>query len=142
NPRVVEVLAGTAEVARAEEEYWREVVERRLLDVASASGKVQNAKLAEAAGDAGEAPGPQPPVHRASLLMMAEALAAEGNSKFKVQSSKLLELPLAMQRRVVRGLAEAAGVRLDFEHGEQVLHAVRTGGSRTVELPGGARARV
>jgi len=121
NPGIVEVLAATAEVARAEEEWWQELV-------APASRRL-SADPRESRRDAG--------------ATRAEIEAARGPVQpGSIAIADLLRLPLALRRRVVRALAEAQNIHLDFEHVEQVLHAARAGGSKTVELPSGARAVV
>jgi tRNA(Ile)-lysidine synthase len=54
-------------------------------------------------------------------------------------------LPLALQRRVLRLAAIQKGASLDFSHTERILgllRAPRSREERTVELPGGFRARV
>ena len=83
NPAVREVLAETAEIARAEEEFWEKQT-RQLLGPACKGG-----------------PG------RGALGTIA-----------------LLDLPLALQRRVVRAYAEALGLRLEFRHVEEILDLV------------------
>jgi tRNA(Ile)-lysidine synthase len=77
NPSMTRVLAEMAEIARAEEDYWRETVAKSLPEW-----------VAEGAG-----------------FIPVEALRS---------------LPLALQRRGLRALAEKAGVTLDFEHVEEV----------------------
>jgi tRNA(Ile)-lysidine synthase len=75
NPAVREALAETAEIARAEEEYWEGEVSRVL-----------------------------PLVWGGGLRL-----------------SVLTDLPLALQRRVVRAASESLGVHLDFQHVEEIL---------------------
>jgi tRNA(Ile)-lysidine synthase len=91
NPAVCQTLAETAEIARAEEEYWEEEVQRVL------------------------------PLIRGSQPRQAAAL------KLKV----LGNLPLALQRRVVRAAAESSGLRLEFRQVEEILTA------KSVVLPDG-----
>jgi tRNA(Ile)-lysidine synthase len=67
-----------------------------------------------------------------------------GKNKDSLDVALLLAQPLALQRRMVRALAEAQGVQLDFEHVERVLAlAAETYGSleRVLELPGMLRVR-
>ena len=78
NPAVREAFAETAEIARAEEEYWNTEVTRVLPLVWKASGS-------------------------------------------SLDLSSLVNLPLALQRRVVRAASESLGLRLDFQHVEEVL---------------------
>jgi tRNA(Ile)-lysidine synthase len=95
NPAVREALAETAEIARAEEEYW---------------GK----KLAGV------------------LPLVWEADSTEG----VLNISALNNLPLALQRRVVRAATERLGLRLDFRHVEEIL-AQSSNRIATTVLPGG-----
>ena len=92
NPGVGEALAETAEIARAEEEYWQKEV--------------------------------------AQVLPL---LWAEGALKM----SALADLPLALQRRVVRAASESLGLRLDFHHVEEILALTQTEAAKAAELPGG-----
>jgi tRNA(Ile)-lysidine synthase len=92
NPGVREALAETAEIARAEEEYWQKEV--------------------------------------AQVLPL---LWAEGALKM----SALADLPLALQRRVVRAASESLGLRLDFHHVEEILALTQTEAAKAAELPGG-----
>jgi len=96
NPAVREALAETAEIARAEEEYFEEEVARVLTE----TWKRQAGKLNLAA---------------------------------------LANLPLALQRRVVRAAGESLGLRLEFRHVEEVLAllAIGSGSARSTVLPNG-----
>ncbi len=77
NPAIVRVLAETAEIARAEEDFWGEHLQR--------------------------------------LLEKSEGLPL----------AMLLAQPVAVQRRLVRGLGDASGLGLDFQHIEAVLEFAR-----------------
>ncbi len=88
NPSVRQTLAETADIARAEEEFWEREVER--------------------------------------VLLLVRA-GREGSLKLKA----LADLPLALQRRVVRAAAESRGLRLEFRQVEEILAA------RSVELSNG-----
>jgi tRNA(Ile)-lysidine synthase len=91
NPAVREALAETAEIARAEEEYWEQEV-RRIL------------------------PNPIQPA---------------------IKLADLQNFPLAMQRRAIRSIAEALGLRLEFRHVEEILRLAR---GESAELPKGWKA--
>jgi tRNA(Ile)-lysidine synthase len=93
NPAVRESLAETADIARSEEEYWKN-------EVAGALSKVY-------LPDRG--------------IMLRDELKV---------------LPLALQRRVVRAVAESMGLRLEFHHVEEVLE-LDLRGPRSVMLPEG-----
>jgi len=82
NPAIVRVLGETAEVARAEEEFWREYIRK-------------------------VSPVQKKTAHAPSLPI-----------------SSLLAQPLSVQRRLVRALADAAGLALDFHHVETTLAAL------------------
>jgi tRNA(Ile)-lysidine synthase len=86
NPAVREALAETAEIARAEEEYWEREVSRVLLSV-----------WQTAAGDRRD---------------LGRDAAATGGA---LHLAPLVDLSLALQRRVVRTASESLGVRLDFQ---------------------------
>ena len=75
NPRIREVLSDASEIARAEEEYWQDIVDQQI-----------------------------------GLRADAEGLATDG----------FADLPLALQRRVLKRLVENKGIALDFEHVEQL----------------------
>lgn len=105
NPAVEMVLGETAEIARAEEEYWRDVVGQALREVSNSSHG-----------------------------------GHDGLTKAVVDVPKLMNLTLALRRRVVRELAERAGLRLEFHHVEQVLEVASGGAARAekrVELTEG-----
>ncbi len=92
NPAVREALAETAEIARAEEEYWEREVARVLPSVWQA-----------AAGRRRES--------------QRDAVATRGVLSLSV----LVDLPLALRRRLVRAASESLGLRLDFRHVEEIL---------------------
>ena len=93
NPAVREALAETAEIARAEEEYWESEVARVL-----------------------------PLVWRAAVNGGVLSLPT------------LVALPLALRRRVVRAASESLGLRLDFQHVQEIL---ALGSNRRTVLPDG-----
>jgi tRNA(Ile)-lysidine synthase len=97
NPAVREALAETAEIARAEEEYWYKEVARALpLVWEAAAGRV-------------------------------------------LKIPALLNLPLALQRRIVRAASESLGLRLDFKHVEEILTvgSNRTASAKSTTMPDG-----
>ncbi|MGH9500037.1 MAG: tRNA lysidine(34) synthetase TilS [Terriglobales bacterium] len=93
NPAVREALAETAEIARAEEDYWQGRVARLLPQLWSQDSSLLN-------------------------------------------SSALLALPLALQRRAVRSACESLGLRLELHHVEEIL-ALAASRAKSTELPGG-----
>ena len=123
NPAADEMLAHAAEIARAEEEYWDEQV-KRLLPLVAIRG--------EPARGGGRRQAKQQP----------QSDSSEGIS---LDIQKLLQQPLAMQRRLLLGAAELAGCTLDFEHLQAVLDRADCGSQAarngTIELPSHWRAR-
>jgi tRNA(Ile)-lysidine synthase len=93
NPEAREALAETAEIARAEEEYWEQEVNRRLPD-------------------------------------------AWRSAERKLRLEILLNLPLALQRRMVRAAAETLGLRLEFRQVAEILEVCR-GCVKSAELAAG-----
>jgi len=97
NPAVREALADTAEIARAEEQYWDSEVARALpLVWEAAAGRV-------------------------------------------LKIPALLNLPLALQRRIVRAASESLGLQLDFKHVEEILTlgSNRTASAKSAGMPDG-----
>jgi tRNA(Ile)-lysidine synthase len=95
NPSVRGSLAEAAEIARAEEDYWQEEVQRVLPEVWDVR-------------------------------------------QHTLKAPRLAEFPLALQRRVVRAVAETFGLRLEFMHVEEILD-VATGSEKSANLPSGWR---
>ena len=96
NPAIEMVLSETAEIARAEEEYWREVVCGALREVSRGSHE-------------GHA----------------------GHTKAAINIVKLMQLPLALRRRVLRAFAEQQGLGLEFHHVEQMLEVAAGAAGRS-----------
>jgi tRNA(Ile)-lysidine synthase len=117
NPAAREALAETSELARAEEEYWQRELERVLPSVLQ---------------DGPRAPSASP---SASLGPSAE----RAGSGATLRTKALLELPLALRRRVIRAACEALGLRLEFRHVEEILD-VATGAAKAAALPHDWRA--
>jgi len=92
NPGVREAFAETAEIARAEEEYWEQEVARLL----PRAWKTAQPRSRDHCGDD----------------------AVPGGV---LQLSAFADLPLALQRRIVRAASESLGLRLDFHHVEEIL---------------------
>jgi len=111
NPAITETLARTADVARAEEEYWDTEI-ARLLPFVLLPGK---------------------PV-RGGGRQSGHATQGVGLS---IEALKLQ--PVAIQRRLVRATATKLGIPLDLFHVEEVL-VVATSGT-ACELPGGWRVQ-
>ncbi len=99
NPAVREALAETAEIARAEEEYWEELVAGAMAHVLEVGG-------------------------------------GRGDSGVTLKIPEMLELPLALRRRVVRAALQLLEVGLEFRHVEEVLEVAR-GSAKAAVLPHG-----
>ncbi len=107
NPAVREALAETAEIARAEEEYWEREIARvfpLIWQVVAARGRGDKPDTGTAGG--------------------------------ALRLSAFVELPLALQRRAVRAAGESLGLRLEFKHVEEILALSSTRAGSTV-LPQG-----
>jgi len=110
NPAVREALAETAEIARAEEEYWEHEVER----------------LIRAAWI------PVTAAERRQRDISATNTAPGGALKLEL----LRKLPIALQRRLVRSAGELLGLQLEFRPVEEILR-IAAGGPRSASLPNG-----
>ncbi len=110
NPAVREALAETAEIARAEEEYWAREVAR----VVPLVWEVAAARRGDNRRDVGATGG-------------------------VLDVSALADLPLALQRRVVREAGESLGLRLEFDHVEEILALCpnRDGAAKSAAMPNG-----
>ncbi|MGH9522969.1 MAG: tRNA lysidine(34) synthetase TilS [Terriglobales bacterium] len=159
NPAVEMVLGETAEIARAEEEYWGEVVKHALRDVTTEKAIVDCRLQSNSAEDAEgqrETKGPSTPARKTGApplgktnvgnapplgMTNVESAASLGMTKpWSVDISKLKLQPVALRRRVLREFAERQGLRLEFHHVEQVLEVASNGGGRSekrVELTEG-----
>jgi tRNA(Ile)-lysidine synthase len=70
-------------------------------------------------------------------LLPSLASTSEAGRALTIPSlSPLRELPLALQRRVIRAAAESCGMQLEFRHGEEILNLAP---GQTAHLPGGWR---
>ena len=59
----------------------------------------------------------------------------------QVELGRAVAEAVAIQRRLLRRAADQIGLRLDFQHGEQVLGLLSKGKDAEIELPDGWRAR-
>jgi len=113
NPAIVEALARTAEVARAEEDYWQAEADR-LLPLTILTGKAT----------------------RGGGRAVSTSQDAKGIG-LDIQS--LANHSLALQRRIIRAAASSLGIELDIEHVESILQ-VANSEMKSAELPGAWRA--
>jgi tRNA(Ile)-lysidine synthase len=114
NPAVREALAETAEIARAEEDYWEQETERLL-----ASAWVR----------------PESPLGKPEEQTATRA---------SVRIDLLGALPVALARRLVRRAAESLGLDLEFRHVEEILSLARGSAEpeKAVALPDRCTARL
>ncbi len=110
NPGIVETLARAAEIAQAEESYWQSEAARLLPFVSSPGRPVRGGGRAVSTGT-GEK----------SLALHIDALRKQ---------------PLALQRHLVRMVAEKLGITANAAHVENVLE-LAAGNGKGCELPGG-----
>jgi tRNA(Ile)-lysidine synthase len=175
NPNILRALNDTAEVSRAEEEYWQGLVERELelrqppeprdlrteippglkpgvLATSNATAEPVAEKLGRmhGSGRAGLQARVQVPyfchpertlVREGSVVPSFSATSEAVSFHNHVEEKRLSlanfqALPLALQRRLLRGFAASQGLTLDFEHVERLLRCAIGGLPRT-ELPGG-----
>lgn len=126
NPAVVERLARSADVARAEEDYWRAELERLLPLVLLPGSPVRGGGRAVSTA-----------INRSAPVRL-DGARMEGAQCFGLDIQALEKHPLALRRRIVRAAAESAGTELDIEHVEQTL-LVASGEVKACELPDGWR---
>ena len=115
NPNIRKVLSDTAELSRAEEEYWQALVEREL--------EVRQ-RL--------ETRDPRTRVFQ----RLKPGTSAASNAKARLSLGNFAELPLALRRRLLRSFAESHALALDFEHVEMMLRCACQESARA-GLPGG-----
>jgi tRNA(Ile)-lysidine synthase len=110
NPAVREALAETAEIARAEEEYWAREVARVL-----------------------------PLAWEATAGRRGDCRRDAGATGGVLRLSAFVDVPLALQRRIVRATSESLGLRLEFHHVEEILALCsnRGGAAKSTAMPGG-----
>ena len=122
NPNLRRVLSDAAELARAEEEYWRALVERELAARRRSKAEIpQGLKPGTGVADNGTA----------EAVPLQNGVAAQC-----LRLMNFRTLPLALQRRLLRRFVETANLTLDFEHVEKLLHCA-LGKLPKAELPGG-----
>jgi tRNA(Ile)-lysidine synthase len=110
NPAIIETLANTADIARAEEDFWRTETSR-LLPMLLLPGK--------ATRGGGRA-----------------VTAAHTSQSLGLDLHAFSQHPLALQRRLLRAAAESLGLELEMDHCESILRVAR-GEAKSAELPAG-----
>jgi tRNA(Ile)-lysidine synthase len=138
NPNIAENLTDLAEIARAEEDYWESEAEGWMgtavqwFSADEALPRTQNelvqiagmaAHNSQPTGEETEIPGGQP---RSAALNL----------------QWLLSEPLALQRQVIKSIADEAGFPVEFKHVEQILRftADPEAEGKQIALPHGWKA--
>lgn len=153
NPNIYQQLADTAEVARAEEEFWEQYLEAEYpvpstqyaedADPSTPSGGMTSVLRRQEAGR-GRQESAQYPVPstkkspRRGPSARAEALARDDNSidVAQIDVAQMVQQPLAVRRRIVRkAFRRASGKALDFEHTDALIRLLERRESSLLQLP-------
>ena len=150
NPAVAESLAELAEIARGEEDYWENEIagwmgtgvhwsEPEWARRESSTGLVQIVTPGIPILAAQNAAGMGHPADNSSDTRLKEKIE---NASWLVMNASvdrvwILGEPVAVQRRVIKGIGEQAGIPLEFKHVEEILRfAVGEAGSgKELALP-------
>jgi tRNA(Ile)-lysidine synthase len=119
NPRIAEGLAELAEIAREEEDYWDNEVAGWMgtaVHWSSQSMGTQNPHFWQNRPEVGHPP----------ELVQIQPSGPEGPSSSSPPNASIDRLwflaePIAVQRRLVKAVAEEAGIPLEFKHVEEIL---------------------
>ena len=122
NPNIRQVLSDAAELSRAEEEYWQALVEREL------EARQSTKSTAIPQGLKPDAP--------AAGFGTAEAVPLQSPVLARFGLVSFAQLPPALQRRLLRGFAEANDLALDFKHVDNLLRCA-SGEFLKTDLPEG-----
>ena len=122
NPNIRQVLSDAAELARAEEEYWNVLAKRELETRQRTKAEVPQRLKPSTSTPGGGA---------------AEAVPFQNSAAEPCFSLvNFQDLPLALQRRLLRHFAETRQLALDFDHVGKLLRCA-LGELPKAELPGG-----
>ncbi len=128
NANIRQVLGDAAELARAEEEYWRALVERELLD--------RIVPMIEVEKQIPRGLKPTRDDKSGGLNGTAKAVPLQGPIPAQLSLKGFAQLSLALQRRLLRGFLENHDLALDFEHVDNLVRCAAGEFSKTA-LPGG-----
>jgi tRNA(Ile)-lysidine synthase len=133
NPAVAQNLAELAEIARGEEDYWENEASGWLGTTVQWSEPACGSGAASGLVQIGTAK--LQPLDSGPLVSMNEPELQTMNAS--VNRVWLLTEPLAVQRRLVKAIGEAAGIPLEFKHVEEILQfATEDGpGGKELSLP-------
>jgi tRNA(Ile)-lysidine synthase len=139
NPSIVDGLSELAEIARDEEDYWENEISGWLGTVVQWSQPewarglpgFDQAQSGQAQSLVQIQPSP-PPVDPELMARMEQHGPALMDAS--VSRPWLLTEPKAVQRRVLRAIADQAGIPLEFKHIEEILRFAAEDGPRGKEL--------
>ncbi|HEY6251155.1 MAG TPA: tRNA lysidine(34) synthetase TilS [Candidatus Angelobacter sp.] len=111
NPAIRQLLADLAELARSEEEYWEEEIS-----------------------------------HLATRLIRAGKPSRSGRSNSRqltlaLDFANMQNLPVALQRRLLRTMGDRLGATLEFKHVQELLNFAHKPSGKELQLPGGLVAQ-
>jgi tRNA(Ile)-lysidine synthase len=118
NPNVRQVLSDSADIARAEEEYWQTLVDRELATRLPSNTEIPQG-LKPGTGVAGHA--------------TVKAMPFQSSAGQCLSLTNFPALPLALQRRLLKRLLESQRIEADFQHAEK-LRRCAVGELRKAEL--------
>jgi tRNA(Ile)-lysidine synthase len=126
NPAIAENLAELAEIARGEEDYWKNEVSAWIGTVVQWTSRERPHPALVQSTAKGAQPTPE-----------LEACGSElGNAS--IDLAWLHAEPRASQRRVIKAIGDAAGVPLEYKHVESILRfAAEHGANKRLVLPHG-----
>jgi tRNA(Ile)-lysidine synthase len=135
NPAVAENLAGLAEIARGEEDYWENEVSGWLGTTVQWSQPEWARALSAESG-----------LVHISLGGPRAVSSPDADLRMKIDSAPWLVMnasvsrmwflgePIAVQRRLVKAIGENAGIPLEFKHVEEILRVAAEDGPSGKEL--------
>jgi tRNA(Ile)-lysidine synthase len=137
NPAVVQNLAELSEIARGEEDYWDNELAGWLGTTVQWSEPDWARRRSDTAGTSGT---PLVQIQeKNSQLREPPQLGSLPVMNASISRMWLLAQPIAVQRRLVKAVAEHAGIPLEFKHIEEILRfaAVRGPSGKELSLPFG-----
>ena len=138
NPNIRQTLNDLAEIARGEEEFWRDKVGQELeIRLGGRPPGLKPLAMFEpnASLRARSSTNPHASTFNDPEARSSERRGIRASAGGQLNLDGFAALPLALQRRLLKCFAERDGVALDFEHVEN-LRRCALGESKTVELPG------
>ena len=124
NPSVVENLAELAEQSRAEQDYWDNEAAGWLGTVVQWAESEWARSKAAAGSSLVQISSPTSPQHEEASTAVTATISRPW----------LLSEPVAVQRRLIKSVAEQASIPLEFKHVEEILHFAADSGPSGKEL--------